>query len=72
MDQQSRNLHEGRKSNLEHFSCWKLFPNLHGYWINQKILGKTDSIELWSDRLIATLIANAPELHFGQEAFHGN
>jgi hypothetical protein len=28
--------------------------------------------ELWSDRLIAHLIANAPELHFGQEVFNGN
>jgi hypothetical protein len=27
---------------------------------------------LQSDRLLATLIANAPELHFGQEVFHCN
>jgi hypothetical protein len=27
---------------------------------------------LWSDRLIASLIANAPELHFGQEILHGD
>jgi hypothetical protein len=29
------------------------------------MLGKTDLTELWSDRLIA----NATELHFGQELF---
>jgi hypothetical protein len=34
-----------------------------------KILGKTD---LWSNRLIATLIAIAPGLHFGQEVPHGD
>jgi hypothetical protein len=28
--------------------------------------------ELRSARLLATLIANASELHFGQEVFHGN
>jgi hypothetical protein len=28
--------------------------------------------EFWSDRLLATLIANATELHFGQEVLHGN
>jgi hypothetical protein len=27
---------------------------------------------LWSDRLIASLIANAPELHFIQEVHHGD
>jgi hypothetical protein len=27
---------------------------------------------LWSDRLLAHLIANAPEFHFGQEVVHGN
>jgi hypothetical protein len=26
--------------------------------------------ELWSDRLIASLIENAPKLHFGQEVLH--
>jgi hypothetical protein len=72
MDQQSGNLHEVRNSNLEHISRWQLLLNLHGFWINQKILGKTDSTELWWDRLIATLIANAPELHFGEEVFDGN
>jgi hypothetical protein len=28
--------------------------------------------ELWSDRLIATLIANAPKLYFRQEVPHGD
>jgi hypothetical protein len=27
---------------------------------------------LWSHRLLATLIADATELHYGQEVFHGN
>jgi hypothetical protein len=27
---------------------------------------------LWSDRLIASLIAIAPRLHFGQEVLHGD
>jgi hypothetical protein len=27
---------------------------------------------LWSDRLLVHLIAIAPELHFGQEVFHGD
>jgi hypothetical protein len=26
---------------------------------------------LWSDRLVAHQIANAPEFHFAQEVFHG-
>jgi hypothetical protein len=29
-------------------------------------------MNLWSDRLLAHLIAKAPELHFGQEVFHGD
>jgi hypothetical protein len=28
--------------------------------------------ELWSDRLIAILIANPSKLHFGQEVLHSN
>ncbi len=35
-------------------------------------MGQIDLIELWSDRLIASLIANAPELHFEQEVLHGD
>jgi hypothetical protein len=31
-----------------------------------------DLTELWSDMLIATLLANPPELHFGQEVLHGD
>jgi hypothetical protein len=31
---------------------------------------KTDLTELWSDRLLATLVANPPKLHFGQEVLH--
>jgi hypothetical protein len=30
-----------------------------------KILGKTDLTELWSDRLLVTLIANPSKLYFG-------
>jgi hypothetical protein len=37
-----------------------------------KKLGKTDFTELWSDRLIATLIAIALGLNFGQEVPHGD
>jgi hypothetical protein len=33
---------------------------------------KAELTKLWSHRLIATLIANAPELHFGQEVLHGD
>jgi hypothetical protein len=33
---------------------------------------KTDLIELWSDGLLETLIANPSKLHFGQEVFHGD
>jgi hypothetical protein len=40
MDQKYRNLQGGRKSNLGHFLRWQLLSNLHGFWINQKILGK--------------------------------
>jgi hypothetical protein len=32
---------------------------------------KTGLTELCSHKLIATLIANPPELHFGQEVLHG-
>jgi hypothetical protein len=28
--------------------------------------------ELWSDKLIAILIANPSKLHFGQEVLHGD
>jgi hypothetical protein len=38
-----------------------------------KILGKTNLTELWSDRLIATLIANPSKLHFGKKnSLHGD
>jgi hypothetical protein len=33
---------------------------------------KTDLIELWSDRLIETLVANPSMLHFGQGFLHGD
>jgi hypothetical protein len=36
------------------------------------IRGQGDLTKLWSDRLIATLIAKAPEFHFGQEVLHGD
>jgi hypothetical protein len=32
---------------------------------------KTDLIELWSDRLLDTLVANPSKHHFGQEVLHG-
>jgi hypothetical protein len=32
---------------------------------------KTDLTELWSDRLLETLIANSSKLHFGQGLLHG-
>jgi hypothetical protein len=62
----------GRKYNLEHFLFWQLLPNLHGFGIIQKILGQTELTELWSDGLLASLIANAPELHAGQEVIYGD
>jgi hypothetical protein len=33
---------------------------------------KTDLVELWSDRLIKTLVANPSKLHFGQGLLHGD
>jgi hypothetical protein len=33
---------------------------------------KADLIELWSDRLLETLIANPSKLHFGQGLLHGD
>jgi hypothetical protein len=33
---------------------------------------KTDLTELWSDRLIETLVANSSKLHFGQGLLHGD
>jgi hypothetical protein len=33
---------------------------------------KTDLIELWSDRLLETLVANPSKLHFGQGLLHGD
>jgi hypothetical protein len=33
---------------------------------------KTDLKELWSDRLLAHLIANPSKLKYGQEMLHGN
>jgi hypothetical protein len=33
---------------------------------------KTDLIELWSDRLLETLIANPSMLHFGQGLLHSD
>jgi hypothetical protein len=31
---------------------------------------KTDLIELWSDRLLETLVANPSKLHVGQKVLH--
>jgi hypothetical protein len=33
---------------------------------------KTDLIELWSDKLLKTLITNPSKLHFGQGLLHGD
>jgi hypothetical protein len=33
---------------------------------------KTDLIELWSDRLLETLVANPSQLHIGQGLHHGD
>jgi hypothetical protein len=33
---------------------------------------KTDLIELWSDSLLETLVANPSKLHFGQGLLHGD
>jgi hypothetical protein len=33
---------------------------------------KTDLIELWSDRLLETLVANPSKLHFGKGLLHGD
>jgi hypothetical protein len=33
---------------------------------------QTDLIELWSDKLIETLVANPSMLHFGQGLLHGD
>jgi hypothetical protein len=33
---------------------------------------KTDLIELWSDRLLETLVANPSKLHFRQGLLHGD
>jgi hypothetical protein len=33
---------------------------------------KAELTQLWSDRVIATLIANASELHFGHGVLHGD
>jgi hypothetical protein len=33
---------------------------------------KTDWTELWSDRLLETLVANPSKLHFGQDVLHGD
>jgi hypothetical protein len=33
---------------------------------------KTNLIELWSDRLLETLVANPSKLHFGQGLLHGD
>jgi hypothetical protein len=35
-------------------------------------MGQTELTELWSDGLIASLIANALELHVGQEVLYGD
>jgi hypothetical protein len=57
---------------LEHFAFWKLLSNLYGFGIIQKNSGQTDLTELWLERLIASLIANAPKLHVEQEVLHGD
>jgi hypothetical protein len=33
---------------------------------------KIDLTELWSDRLLETLVANPSKLHFGQDVLHGD
>jgi hypothetical protein len=35
-------------------------------------MGQTDLTKLWSGRIISYLIANASELHFGQEVLQGD
>jgi hypothetical protein len=72
MDQKSKNLHGGRKYNLKHFSCWLLIPNIHGCWINQKILCPVGLTRWWSDRLVVNLIPKSLELHFGQRVLYGD
>jgi hypothetical protein len=47
---------------------FKSLQNLH----YSKDSRKTDLIELWSDRLLQTLIANPSKLHFGQGLLHGD
>jgi hypothetical protein len=44
--------------NLEHFSYWQLLLNLHCMLHYLKDSRKADLIELWSDRLLETLVAN--------------
>jgi hypothetical protein len=36
-----KKIHGSRKSNLEHFSLLTLLPNLHEFWIIQKILSQS-------------------------------
>jgi hypothetical protein len=38
----------------------------------QKNLGQGGLTKLWSNRLIATLIVEAPEFPFGQDVLHGD
>jgi hypothetical protein len=56
---------------LEHFSLLQLLPKLY-FELFKRFRVKSGLIGLSSDRLIATLIANPPELHFEQEVRHGD
>jgi hypothetical protein len=39
---------------------------------DSKDFRKTDLIELWSDKLLETLVANSSMLHFGHGLLHGD
>jgi hypothetical protein len=57
---------------------WNTFCSCHFFHIStyfelfKRFRVKAGLTKLCSHRLIATLIANPPELHFGQEELHAN
>jgi hypothetical protein len=61
-----------RKSNLEYFSFCNFFQISTDFELLKRFLVKARLTKMCSDRLMETLIANTPDLHFGQEVLLGD
>jgi hypothetical protein len=56
---------------LEHFFYCNFFQISTNFEIFNRFQVKSSLTELWSIKLVATAIANSPELNFGLGVLHG-